>query len=124
MGSDTRDPGNGTLGPCDLDPTTDCINFICEANFESPWHVCRKRRGSNTKTKFRDIFFPFLFQKNVNFVPNSYFCCIRYLFGESCSLITKTNFCFQTRQLLVRSTLQIKRRKIGRCKETFFIKMI
>ena len=33
----TRDPGNGTLGPCDwqLTPTTDCINFISEANFDN-----------------------------------------------------------------------------------------
>ena len=33
--------------------------------------------------------------------------------------ITKTNFCFQARQLLIKWTLQIKRRKISRCKETF-----
>ena len=33
--------------------------------------------------------------------------------------ITKTNFCFQTRQLPIKWTLQIKRRKISRCKETF-----
>ena len=47
-----------------------------------------KRRGSNTKIKFRNIFFSFLCQKLVNLVTNLYFCCIRYLFGESCSLIT------------------------------------
>ena len=33
--------------------------------------------------------------------------------------ITKTNFFFQTRQLLIKWTLQIKRRKTSRCKETF-----
>ena len=87
---DTRSPGNGTLGPCDqqLAPTTDCINFNCKANFERAWHVCRKRWSSNTKIKFRDIFFSVLCQKQVNIVPSSYFCCIRYLFGERCSLIT------------------------------------
>ena len=33
------------------DPITDCINFICEANFDKkkPGHVCRKQIGSNTK---------------------------------------------------------------------------
>ena len=50
--------------------------------------MCRKRRGSNTKIKFRNIFFSFLCKKLVNLVTNLYFCCIRYLFGESCSLIT------------------------------------
>ena len=38
--------------------------------------------------------------------------------------ITKTNFCFQIRQLLIKWTLQIKRRKISRCKKNFLIKMI
>ena len=33
--------------------------------------------------------------------------------------ITKINFFFQTRQLLIKRTLQIKSRKISRCKETF-----
>ena len=33
--------------------------------------------------------------------------------------ITKTNFCFQTTQLLIKWTLQIERRKISRCKESF-----
>ena len=32
---------------------------------------------------------------------------------------TEAIFFFQTRQLLIKSTLQIKRRKISRCKETF-----
>ena len=51
--------------------------------------MCRKRRGSNTNIKFREIFFSFLCQKWVKLVPNSYFCCIRdHLFGKSCSLIT------------------------------------
>ena len=63
----TWGPGNGTLGLWDqqLTPTTDYINFICEANFvyKKLRHVCRKRRGLNTKTKFSDIFFSFLCQK-------------------------------------------------------------
>ena len=33
--------------------------------------------------------------------------------------VNHKNFCFQTRQLLIKWTLQIKRRKISRCKETF-----
>ena len=45
-------------------------------------------RGSNTKIKFRDIFFSFLCQKYDNLVPNSCFCCILYLFGGSCRIIT------------------------------------
>ena len=64
------DPGPGTLEPWDsgtlgsktvagpwkydprtlrlaADPTTDCINFICEANFDNKklGHVCQKRRA-------------------------------------------------------------------------------
>ena len=42
-----RDPGNGTLRPWDLqlNPATDCINFICEANFDNkkPGHLSRLR---------------------------------------------------------------------------------
>ena len=33
--------------------------------------------------------------------------------------VAKTNFCFQARELLIKWTLQIKMRKISRCKETF-----
>ena len=105
-GSETWDPGPGTLGLCDPRPgtrfprpcglrpgtlescdlelwdarvrnlglgilewdpgtlrlaTTDCINFICEANFDNKklGHVCRKRWDLT----FRDIFFSFLCKK-------------------------------------------------------------
>ena len=89
---DTQDPGNGTLGSCDqqLTPTAECINFIYEANFDNKElrHVCQKRRDWNTKIKFSNLFFPFLCQKQVNLVPNLYFCCIHDLFVEGCSLIT------------------------------------
>ena len=62
--TDTQKPGNGTLKLA-TGPSTDCINFISEANFDSKklGHVCQKCRGSNTKIKFRDIFFSFLCQK-------------------------------------------------------------
>ena len=39
------------------------------------------------KIKLRDIFLSFLFQKYGNLVPNSYLCCILYIFKGSCSLI-------------------------------------
>ena len=79
--------------------------------------MCRKRRGLNAKIKFRDIFFSFSSQKEIKLVINSYFCCIRYLFGESWSLITfekietficqsQRSFRLQTRQLLIKWTLQ------------------
>ena len=70
-------------------PNADCINFICEANFDNKklGHACRKRRISNTEMKFSDIFFSFFCQKQVKLAPNAYFCCILYLFRESCSLI-------------------------------------
>ena len=75
--------------------------------------MCRKRRGLNAKIKLRDIFFSFSSQKEIKLVINSYFCCIRYLFGESWSLITfekietficqsQKSFRSQTRQLLIK----------------------
>ena len=55
LGHGTLMPGTLGLGPWALrlatDPTTDCINFICEANFDNKKHVCRKCKGSNTKNK-------------------------------------------------------------------------
>ena len=100
--TDTQEPGNGTPKLA-TDPTTDCINFICEANFDSKklGHVCQKRRGSNTEIKFRGVFFSFSCQKQVNHVPNLYFCCILYLIVASSRLITfekiKT-FIFQSKK--------------------------
>ena len=65
-------------------------------------YVYRKRRGSKKKMNFKDIFFSFLCQKYVNLVPNSYFCCSLYLFGESCSLTTfekNWNICQSQKQI-------------------------
>ena len=65
------------MGPCDLYliPTRDCINFICEANFDNKklGHVCPKRRGSNAKIKFWDIFFSFLCQNRSALSPINIF---------------------------------------------------
>ena len=61
----TWDPDTWNPGTSNWPPTTDCINFICEANFDNKklLYVCRKRRGSNKKIKFWNIFFSFLCQK-------------------------------------------------------------
>ena len=47
------------------DSNKDCINYICEANINNKklGHECRKRRGSNIRIEFRDIFLSFLCQK-------------------------------------------------------------
>ena len=91
-------------------------------------HVCRKRSVSNTKIKFRDISSHFCVKSRLTLSPIHIFVAFFTYSGEVVITFGKieTFICQSQKQNLVfkldnfwLSKLQIKRREISRCKETF-----